>query len=100
MIMDKKDDFGDRMKQVYEAPETERRFLPMLPIYARLDGRSFSRLTKDMARPYDVRMSDAMVDTTKYLVGETHALIGYTQSDEISLVWFYPSFNSGMMFDR
>jgi tRNA(His) 5'-end guanylyltransferase len=28
-----------------------------------------------------------MVDTTKYLVENTHAALGYTQSDEISLCW-------------
>jgi tRNA(His) guanylyltransferase len=28
-----------------------------------------------------------MVETTRYLVEATHARIGYTQSDEISLVW-------------
>lgn len=28
-----------------------------------------------------------MVETTKYLVEHTHATLGYTQSDEISLLW-------------
>lgn len=80
------DDFGDRMKE-YEAVETSRRFDPALPIYARIDGRSFSRFTRDMDRPFDARMTDAMVETTKHLVHETHARIGYVQSDEVSLIW-------------
>lgn len=94
------DDLGDRMKSWYEMPETERRFLPMLPLYARVDGRNFSRFTKDMRRPYDERMTRAMIATTSYLVEETHAVIGYTQSDEISLLWHYPDYKSAMMFDR
>lgn len=81
-----KDEFGDRMK-AYEAAETSRAFDPSMPIYARIDGRSFSKFTRNMRRPFDGRMTTAMVATTKHLVQETHARIGYTQSDEISLVW-------------
>lgn len=82
----------------YEAQETSRRFLPGLPIYARIDGRGFSRFTKGMNRPYDERMSEAMVGTTKVLVEETHATIGYVQSDEISLVWM-PAAGGQAWFD-
>ncbi|MEN0061405.1 MAG: tRNA(His) guanylyltransferase Thg1 family protein [Myxococcota bacterium] len=39
-----------------------------------------------MKRPYDERLSELMVQTTIHLVEETGACIGYTQSDEISLV--------------
>lgn len=81
-----KDDLGDRMK-AYEAVETLRRFDETLPVYARIDGRSFSRFTRDMQRPFDPRMTKCMIDVTKYLVKETHATVGYVQSDEISLAW-------------
>lgn len=81
-----RDEFGDRMKG-YESAETSRSFDPALPICARIDGRSFSGFTRRMERPFDARMTAAMVATTKHLVKETHAKIGYTQSDEISLVW-------------
>jgi tRNA(His) 5'-end guanylyltransferase len=80
------DDFGDRMK-AYEAMETARVLDRDVPIYARIDGRSFSSFAHGMRRPFDLRMTAAMVGTMKHLVGETHARIGYTQSDEISLVW-------------
>lgn len=80
------DEFGDRMK-MYEAVETARTLDPALPIYARVDGRSFSNFTRAMRRPFDDRMTAAMVGVVKYLVGATHARIGYTQSDEISIVW-------------
>ena len=82
----KADDFGDRMK-AYEAVETGRRLDSHLPIYARIDGRAFSTFTRGMARPFDRAMTNAMIATTAHLVDETHARIGYTQSDEISLVW-------------
>jgi tRNA(His) guanylyltransferase len=80
------DDFGDRIKE-YEANETSRVFDPTLPVVVRIDGRSFSKFTKGMRRPYDSSMSDCMIATTKTLVEDTHARIGYTQSDEISLVF-------------
>ena len=90
--------FGDRMK-MYEKAESGRRFMPLLPVYARIDGRSFSRFTKGFNCPYDERMTKAMVETTKYLVNETNALIGYTQSDEISLAWYSDSIDSQIFFD-
>ncbi len=81
-----KDSFGDRMK-MYEGIEAGRKFMPLLPIVARIDGRAFSKFTRGFAKPFDQRMSDAMIATTKYLVKHTNALMGYTQSDEINLVW-------------
>lgn len=91
------DSLGDRMKS-YEAIETGRRFLPMVPIYARIDGRSFSSFTRGMDRPFDAAMSDAMVATTSHLVEHTHARIGYTQSDEISLTWLADDPKSEVFF--
>lgn len=92
-----KDDFGDRMKE-YEERETGRKFLPYVPVYARLDGRCFSKFTKGLKRPYDDRMSRAMIETTKYLVEETNARMGYTQSDEISLTWLREDYQSDIFF--
>lgn len=93
-----KDDFGNRMK-AYEKQEAGRRFMPLLPVYARIDGKGFSKFTKGLERPYDERMSRCMIETTKYLVKETNALIGYTQSDEISLAWYSDSVDSQIFFD-
>lgn len=89
---------GDRQKD-YESRETSRRFLPMVPIVARIDGRCFSGFTRGMERPFDTRMIEAMVETTRGLVAETHARIGYTQSDEITLVWLAERYDSGVFFD-
>jgi tRNA(His) 5'-end guanylyltransferase len=93
-----KDDLGDRMK-LYENTESDRRFMPLLPICARLDGRSFSRFTQGLKRPYDERMSALMQLVTDYLVDETQACIGYTQSDEISLVWHSSALKHKVFFD-
>jgi tRNA(His) 5'-end guanylyltransferase len=97
-VFDGDDAFGERMK-FFENFETSRLFLPTLPIYARIDGRTFKNFTKGMNRPYDERMSQIMVDTTKYLVEKTHAKIGYTQSDEISLIWKSDDIKSDIFFD-
>lgn len=91
------DALGDRMK-AYEAAESDRRFMPLLPIYARIDGRSFSRFTAGLARPFDLAFQEAMILTTKALVEHTHARIGYTQSDEISLVWQQDRYDSDVFF--
>jgi tRNA(His) 5'-end guanylyltransferase len=44
-------------------------------------------------------MSSLMVATTKELVEESGACIGYTQSDEISLVFYSPSYDSQVFFN-
>lgn len=93
------DTLGDRLKAV-EQVEAGRRAEKGKPLMARLDGRAFHTFTRGLERPYDLRLSTLMVDTTKYLVEQTHALIGYTQSDEISLCWFVDEFEDGQyLFD-
>jgi tRNA(His) guanylyltransferase len=86
--MSHSDDFGDRMKS-YEAPTTSRVAFKGQPLVVRLDGKSFHTFTKGLARPYDQRLSDLMVDTTKALVDRFHASVGYCQSDEITLAWYH-----------
>ena len=92
-----KDALGDRMK-MYEQVEAGRRLLPMVPALARIDGRCFSKFTHGLARPFDARLSELMVRTTEYLVEESVAVCGYTQSDEISLVWLQTSSESEIFF--
>ena len=95
--MSKNDHFGDRMKE-YESVETARKFMPLLPIYARLDGRNFSKFTQGLERPYDERFKDLMVQTTTYIVQETNAIAGYCQSDEISLLYYQDKYDSEIFF--
>ena len=62
--------------------------IPTLPVIIRLDGCNFHHWTKGLDRPFDLRLKQLMVDTTKFLVKETNAVIGYTQSDEITLILY------------
>lgn len=80
-----KDSLGDRMKR-YEGLETERFLMPGLPTMVRLDGCHFHTYTRGFNKPYDERMVKAMIETAKFLVNKTNAVIGYTQSDEITLL--------------
>lgn len=91
------DEFGDRMK-LYEST-TAYKCMPLLPVCARLDGKCFSNFTKNYDRPFDWRIIDAMCLTTQYLVEETNALVGYTQSDEITLIWYSGNIKSQIFFD-
>jgi tRNA(His) guanylyltransferase len=92
------DALGDRMK-AYEAAEAQRRLMPRLPAMLRLDGRGFSKFTKDFARPFDTEFAQAMRTLTVALVEETNACVGYTQSDEISLVLHSDDPASQIYFD-
>jgi tRNA(His) 5'-end guanylyltransferase len=91
------DPLGDRMK-LYEMAEAGRKLMPLLPTIARLDGRGFSRFTRGLERPYDKRISELMIETTRYLVQETVACCGYTQSDEITLGWYCPDYAQELFF--
>ncbi len=79
------ENLGDRMK-FYEQ-HTMVDLMPGLPVIARLDGKAFHSFTRGLDRPFDVSFNKLMTETTKYLVDETVARIGYTQSDEITLIW-------------
>lgn len=74
--------------------------LPEMFMMARIDGRSFTRLTKEVHKfesPFDERMRDMMVETTRHLMNcGFNVVFGYTQSDEISLL-FHREFSA---FDR
>lgn len=93
-----KDALGDRMKD-YENTTAGVMLIRYLPVMARMDGRSFSRFTHDMERPYDPRMTGLMQETTAYLVQETNANCGYTQSDEISLTWYTSDYEKQLFFN-
>lgn len=57
-------------------------------IIIRLDGRSFSKLTERMQKPFDPIFAAAMAHTAKRLIedGVPGAMLAYTQSDEITLL--------------
>ena len=89
------DDF-DREMRVYEE-SLDQYILPDMYLVARLDGRSFTRLTKELCQfeaPFDVQFRDLMTDTVKALMNAGFRIVyGYTESDEISLL-FHPDDNT------
>lgn len=89
----------DKKMRVYETAH-DICVLPKINMVARIDGRSFTRLTKEVHKfeaPFDVKMRDIMAETTKHLMNcGFNVIFGYTQSDEISLL-FHPEISS---FDR
>lgn len=80
-------ELGSRFKE-YENQYAAQKVLPLQPIIARLDGHSFHTFTRGLRRPYDLRLSKLMKDTAKFLMEKSGARLAYTQSDEISLLWY------------
>lgn len=82
-----KTSLGDRMKEYEAAYDTS--MMRRVPVVVRLDGKGFSRLTKrlKLEKPFDGRFLDMMADTMLSVASQVEGcVIGYTQSDEISLV--------------
>ena len=83
------DDLDVKMR-VYETSQ-DRCVLPNMYIVARLDGRSFTELTKHkhiFKSPFDERFRDLMVETVKHLMNcGFNVIYGFTESDEISLLF-------------
>lgn len=81
-----RDDLGDKIKFLWEGPESARCAPRDCPLIVRLDGRTFSRVTRDLKKPIDDSFASAMQETTSHLIEAFKAHIGYTQSDEITLM--------------
>ena len=95
-----KDSLGDRMKGYYEA-RSEVRLVRRMPVVLRLDGKSFHTFTRKFKKPFDPIMTECMNDTVLYLCKNIQgAVIGYTQSDEITIVLVdYKTLDSEAFFD-
>lgn len=84
-MSNKKDSLGDRMKTYEAVPKV--RLVRRMPAIIRLDGKAFHTFTKGFMKPFDTIMMKTMQDTMKYLCENIQGcVLGYTQSDEISLV--------------
>jgi tRNA(His) guanylyltransferase len=82
-----KTSLGDRIKQ-YESL-TDTTLMKRVPICIRLDGKGFSNLTKrlKLEKPFDKWFLSTMSETMVSLASQVQGcVVGYTQSDEISLV--------------
>ena len=83
------DDLDERMRRFETALDPC--VLPGVYIVARLDGRNFTRLTKEVCpfeAPFDFRFHDLMLQTAEHLMGGggVEVIYAFTQSDEISLL--------------
>ena len=84
----KKDSLGDRQKQ-YESVN-DRILVPKMPFIIRVDGNAFHTYTRGFVKPFDEIMCNTMIEVTRKLCEEIPgAVIGYTQSDEITIVCKY-----------
>ncbi|MCR4799334.1 MAG: hypothetical protein K5860_02385 [Bacteroidales bacterium] len=83
-------DLFDKKMRMFEE-SLDQTIVPETYMVARIDGRSFTKLTKvkcDFEAPFDVRFRDMMVETLKHLMDCGFRVVyGYTQSDEISLLF-------------
>lgn len=78
-------DFDKRMKS-YEH-EFSNKLNVEKPTIVRIDGKNFSKWTKGLEKPGSKRLHKLLVDITEYLIKEYAANCGFTQSDEITIVW-------------
>ena len=93
-------DLGCRMKR-YE--KTSKQYLlERLTVALRIDGKSFHVFTKGFKKPFDDILIKSMQETTLKLCENIQGcVLGYTQSDEISLILVnYKHLNSSSWFDN
>lgn len=80
----------DKKMRTYEQ-SLDQVILPETYMVARLDGRGFTKLTKEICKfeaPFDVRFRDLMVRTAIALMDCGFRVVyGFTESDEISLLF-------------
>lgn len=98
--MSVKDDLGVRMKTFYEQiPKIK--LMRRCPVMIRIDGRSFHTFTRGFKRPFDEILIRTMQETTKYICENIQGcVLGYTQSDEITLVLIdYKKLTSSAWYD-
>ena len=97
--MSKASDLNDALGQRIKQYEMLGQSMPIVPSLApalvcRLDGSGFSKFTRGLARPYDAGFHNLMCEVTKELMHEANCSVGYTQSDEITIMMFNDSIQS------
>ena len=88
----------DRMK-FYEKNFNGNYLMPLVPAVIRLDGRAFHTFCKGLEKPFSPALIYCMKLLTTTLVREINAVIGYTQSDEITLVLNQDDYRSQLYMD-
>lgn len=94
------DDLGKRMKTFYEQI-SKTKLMRRTPVVIRIDGKAFHTFTRGFMKPFDDILMRTMQETTKYLCENIQGcVLGYCQSDEISLVLVdYQRFETSAWFD-
>lgn len=94
------DELGKRMKEYYENI-SKFKLIRRTPVIIRIDGKAFHTFTRGFKKPFDEILIKSMQETTKYLCEKIQGcVLGYTQSDEISLLLIdYKNLNSSAWFD-
>lgn len=79
------DTLGDRMKRFERV--SEHYLMRRTPVIIRIDGKAFHTLTASLTDRFDTRMHSCMTATMESLCSSIQgAILGYTQSDEISIL--------------
>ena len=92
-------DLAKRMKR-YEAV-SKTTLVTRMPVILRIDGKAFHTLTRGFQKPFDRVLNLSMMETMRFLCKNIQGcVLGYTQSDEITLVLVdYKKLTSNPWFD-
>ena len=92
-------DLAKRMKDYESISKT--RLMKRCPVICRVDGKAHHSFTRGFKKPFDEVYMKSMQETTKYLCENIQGVVlGYTQSDEITLVFIdYEKLNTSPYFD-
>jgi tRNA(His) 5'-end guanylyltransferase len=83
------DALGDELKH-HENIESSRSGAIGQPVVVRVDGVGFSKFTRGFSRPFDARIAEAMDEACVAVIERVQPVLGYTQSDEITFVFWDP----------
>ena len=82
----------------YETIGTSQRLMKFLPICVRIDGKSFHSWTSNLNKPFDQRLYSCFHETAITLINQFKPVVVYNQSDEISLIMYYPNEETELPF--
>lgn len=76
---------GERQESYKNSYDYE--IMRRLPVIINIDGRNFSKITKNLSKPYSTHLSKVMSDSLLYTITEVQgAVFGFTFADEISII--------------
>lgn len=76
---------GERQEMYKSSHDYE--IMRRLPIIIHIDGRNFSKLTKNLSKPYSTHLSKVMADAMLYTITEIQgSVFGFAFADEVSII--------------